>query len=290
MAAARVCNAPGFAHGWVMLTGYGSRPAQGVALLIFSLLALLFAGVIVRGGWHMLTLERYRPALLASFLGQPVGILGLIVLSRPEVKAAFANDGKAESGFFSWGLVTTLGAVLVSAAGIGFVFQSWVTILNQAMSPAKWFEAAGFGWWQGMAACFSFGGVLLLLLATALLRPVPVWRPLLVAVAGVAVLACSSSFIVQTKNRTLPVQPLLDAASWSIEIDGRIPETINEARVATQIDNGPYLMMAAAIGLLLIAALEFGRAMRQRAQRQAEESPQAAPAARISGKVTHRAG
>jgi hypothetical protein len=67
-----------------------TSPAIGIAMIVASLCLFGVCGLVLRGGWHLLTLEKYSAALLGSFLGQPIGLWGLFVLGRPEVKAAFA--------------------------------------------------------------------------------------------------------------------------------------------------------------------------------------------------------
>ncbi|HUG17436.1 MAG TPA: ankyrin repeat domain-containing protein, partial [Planctomycetaceae bacterium] len=68
----------------------GMPSGVGVMMVVGSLCLLGLCGLLIRGGWHMVALEKYNAALLASFLGQPVGLWGLMVLGRPEVKSAFA--------------------------------------------------------------------------------------------------------------------------------------------------------------------------------------------------------
>ena len=84
-------------NGFDMLSGHSDSRVDAVGLLILFILATLFVVTLVRGGWHLLTLDNYRPALLASCLGQPVGLWGLMVLSRPGVKEAFAVGVRASS-------------------------------------------------------------------------------------------------------------------------------------------------------------------------------------------------
>jgi predicted Ser/Thr protein kinase len=79
-----------FTNGFDIADGNDATSASvGVAMMALSFLLLGLAGLLMRGGWHMLAVESYRAALLASFLGQPIGLWGLFVLSRPDVKAAF---------------------------------------------------------------------------------------------------------------------------------------------------------------------------------------------------------
>lgn len=91
-----------FANGFDIADGNDAFPAvMGVGMMALSFLLLGLAGLLMCGGWHMLAVESYRTALLASFLGQPIGLWGLFVLSRPEVKLAFpvASQFRTEPRF-----------------------------------------------------------------------------------------------------------------------------------------------------------------------------------------------
>lgn len=87
-----------FIMGMDIFDGDDRLPVEaGGVLIVFSFIVMGLAGLVMRGGWHMLTLESYRAAVLAGFLGQPIGIWALFVLSRPEVRAAFAVGRRAPS-------------------------------------------------------------------------------------------------------------------------------------------------------------------------------------------------
>ncbi|MBC7815911.1 MAG: hypothetical protein IAG10_03320, partial [Planctomycetaceae bacterium] len=84
-----------FTNGFDIADGNDATPAaMGFAMIALSFLLLGLAGLLFRGSWHMLAMENYRAALLASFLGQPIGLWGLFVLSRPDVKTAFASASR----------------------------------------------------------------------------------------------------------------------------------------------------------------------------------------------------
>ena len=69
--------------------------------VVFSLLGVVFSSVSIAGGFSMLSLRHYPLAIAAMvltmmpgtspccLLGLPLGIWGLVVLFRPEVRAAF---------------------------------------------------------------------------------------------------------------------------------------------------------------------------------------------------------
>lgn len=87
-----------FSNGVDIADGNDSPPAGvGVVLIVLSLLNVGFAGLVMRGGWQMLAVENYHAAVLGNFLAPPVGLWGLFVLSRPEVKAAFPTRAVADS-------------------------------------------------------------------------------------------------------------------------------------------------------------------------------------------------
>ncbi|HSG71560.1 MAG TPA: ankyrin repeat domain-containing protein [Planctomycetaceae bacterium] len=63
----------------------------GSALVTVACLLLPIGALVLRGGWHLVSREKYQAALLGSFLGQPVGIWGLLALGKPGVKESFRN-------------------------------------------------------------------------------------------------------------------------------------------------------------------------------------------------------
>ena len=251
--------------GLVALRVHGESGAliPGFLSLVLAGAVLVLVGLVVRGGWHLVTLEHYRAALLASFLGQPAGIWGLMVLSRPDVRSAFRQPSQA-IGFLSFLSSPLPWMVLLAFWGIWEVFQPWASLANTSASPAAWVNAAGFGWWQGMAACFGFGGMLLIVAISAGFHPVPLWRPLGVGLLGLGVLGATSHFIVELRNGTLPVQPLLEAGSWDMNVEGKRPESINEAKVVAKIATGPYLTLAASLGLFAFLTLDLRQAFQSK--------------------------
>ncbi len=243
--------------------GESESPIPGLLYLIFAAVALILVGLVVRGGWHLVTLEHYRAALLASFLGQPAGIWALIVLSRPEVRSAFRQPSQP-IGFLKVVFSPLPWMMLLASLGIWQTFQPWAAIANTLVSPIVWVNVAGFAWWQGMAACFGFGGILLMVAISAGFHPVPLWRPLGVGLVGLGILAATSHFIVELRNGTLPVQPLLEAASWGMSVEGKRPESINEAKVVAKIALGPYLMLAVSVGLFAFLTLDLRHAFQSK--------------------------
>ncbi len=106
-------------NGFDIADGNDRSPWQvGVAMMAAGLGVVGLSGLIVRGGWHMLSLEGLRPALLAGILAPPVGVWALIVLSRRDVKAAFAS-GSSSSAVL---------ADHAEAAPVRRVGRDWVTL------------------------------------------------------------------------------------------------------------------------------------------------------------------
>jgi predicted branched-subunit amino acid permease len=78
---------------------------MGIAFWVaFSVISLIASIVALYGGWKMKALESYSWALTAAIIclvpctgpccGLPVGIWALVVLLKPEVKAAFRGPGQ----------------------------------------------------------------------------------------------------------------------------------------------------------------------------------------------------
>jgi len=63
---------------------------QGYLLIALGAASLLVFALVVRGAWHMFSLTRHGPAVLAGFLTLPIGIWALAVLGRRDVRDAFA--------------------------------------------------------------------------------------------------------------------------------------------------------------------------------------------------------
>ncbi len=114
-----------FTNGFDIADGNDATPAAtGFGLMALSFLLLGVAGLIIRGGWHMLAVESYRAAFLASFLGQPIGLWGLFVLSRPDVKAAFpvASQFRSEPRFSRFAIAGAVWALFGLLAIVPILF------------------------------------------------------------------------------------------------------------------------------------------------------------------------
>jgi serine/threonine protein kinase len=176
-------------------------------------------------------------------------------------------------------VIVSVIALALSIAGIWAAFTSWGRVYNDVSN--HWSHAVGFGWWQGMLVFSSFSGVVLVLIATIPWRRIPTFRTALLALAGILALYGSGSFLNEHTKGTLPVQPYLDTANWSIEIDDKRPRTINEAKVATVVEAGPYVTVGLAIGILVLAAVELAAVgwlrLNQRSEEQAVTEQPVAP-------------
>ncbi|HUG20808.1 MAG TPA: serine/threonine-protein kinase, partial [Planctomycetaceae bacterium] len=80
-------------NGIIMLNDRLGRESnsEGSALVTIACFLLSVGALVLRGGWHLVSREKYQAALLGSFLGQPVGIWGLLALGKPGVKESFRN-------------------------------------------------------------------------------------------------------------------------------------------------------------------------------------------------------
>ncbi|HET6882141.1 MAG TPA: hypothetical protein VFI31_18395 [Pirellulales bacterium] len=146
--------------------------------------------------------------------------------------------------------------------GVATAFQPWAEVSMATFNkpPAS---AVGFAWWQGMVVAFSFTAMALLLLATVVAARFPRWRPVVVVVGALAVAAADASSLTEFSRGDLPVEPLLTAAKWGIEIDGKTPQTIREAKVVATRREGPYWVLSTAAAVLVLTAVESGLALWQ---------------------------
>lgn len=124
--------------GVILLGGFRPGPTE-VAVLLAS---LPLAGFIIFAGLKVKQVEAYLPGIIASVLaiivtpantiGLPVGIWALVVLTRKEIRAAFALRAKAPSSAPpSWWRAEpkALGATLIHAILLGLVGILFVFIL-----------------------------------------------------------------------------------------------------------------------------------------------------------------
>ncbi len=128
-----------FTNGFDVIDGNDGLPAPvGGVMMIAAVLIVGLAGLLMRGGWHMLAFENYRTALRACLLGPPIGLWGLIVLSRPEVKAAFttAPQAKSEPRLSRCALIGALWAPLFFIAAGGMLITVDV-IRNEQVNPMR---------------------------------------------------------------------------------------------------------------------------------------------------------
>jgi tRNA A-37 threonylcarbamoyl transferase component Bud32 len=254
-------------NGFDMADGNDGKPwTFGLAMMGGALCLIILSGIVIRGAWHMLSLDRLRPALVASILAQPLGIWPLVVLSRPHVKAALATPGVVTQRG-PWSIANpALWCILIAGLAIATPFLPWVEILKSEQgTPGTWYAAAGFAWPHGLIASSALAAIMLFLFATAGMRPVHVARPAVVAVGTLVVLACTISFDTDLKRGDLAVQPLLDAASWGVQVDGRRPVTIAEGPFVTRRLGAPYVLMGLAVAMLALAAFDLRAALAGRA-------------------------
>jgi Protein kinase domain len=158
----------------------------------------LFQGVFLIGGARkMQKLEGHGfvvtscglamvPVTPAVVIGLPVGIWALVLLGRPEVRAAFGVAGPAprpaRPGRPSWlwrlFTSTTGWAILCSALGLVLCLIPW----------SQRNDAGGLSTEPGIVVTVTFLALLAFLVATSFIEPVPVWRPPALIVSGLIVL------------------------------------------------------------------------------------------------------
>lgn len=257
--------------------GPGSNsPAMGIVFLLLSLGMMGLVMVVVWGGWNLLTLGQYRLALLGSFLGQPAGIWGLMTLSRPEIRKAFEQQPRPLV-FYRFVRSPLPWIVVMALFGIALTFQPWASMPQPVNSlrtaplnfdglipPPEYVRAAGIGWWQGIAVCFGFGGILLIALFSAGMHPVPYSRPFALALFGAGIFALTGHFVTQLRSGSLPVQPLMEAAQWSMTIQGQRPVTIHDAHLVVSVGSAPELIFILTTGIFVLIAADLRRALQIR--------------------------
>ena len=222
--------------------------------------------------------------LPSEVAGDPTFAERLVGLLRRDFRSEFsavrnarrdarrADHDRQYRRIMAW-MVTVLSA-LVCLMGVGTVFFPWAEIPMTALVNAvphqpplvNWHpdaSAIGFMWWQGMFVGFAFMALAALLLATVSMVQIPFWRPVVVGMGALAVIAAAAHFLAEVSRGDLPVEPLLTAAKWRITIDGKTPSTIRESNIVATRRNGAYLAMLVAASVIMLTAVETAVAQRQ---------------------------
>jgi hypothetical protein len=195
--------------GWLIATfvDYESAiqyPSITLGVLLYQALAFIQGMIAVRGAWRMRNLEDYDFATLAvllamlplsvsTLIGIPVGIWALRTLRKPEVIAAFKAQkirlattqpptGTAQLiRFFT---STTNWAIICCFLVLLAAIPAWLTNRHPGMPVVTYY-----------ILCAVYGPLVLLLLATNFIEPVPLWRSLAVIAAGADVMVVAIAYL-----------------------------------------------------------------------------------------------
>jgi hypothetical protein len=248
--------------------------AMAMALMIVTGLGiaalLIAAGVLMRRAWAypvcvIATLTAILPFSMAWVFTIPFGLWALVVLLRQDVRELFASGADVgemlrhpappakpadprHSGYYAAGQLTGVlvrflaskqFVIVVCVVGMATVLLPWGKAIFERPDGGLWDGPNLYGWecWTPSIVAFAFLLLLLIVIATGGIRELEVWRPLLLAGFALPILAMSFGFSVIESflQRFSQVEPL--------------------ARIDPQ--GGHFVALAAAVGLLLCAALQF---------------------------------
>jgi tRNA A-37 threonylcarbamoyl transferase component Bud32 len=254
----------------VLVTNPPGAPEWGAPVF----LAIFFgSGVIFFGALQMMRLESYWLAWTAAVLallvgpayplGWPMGLWACAVLSRRDVKAAFAPAagwerliGRLVTSGTCWAALFCLAGLLavISPSWVRVDLFSFSALSNRGSSGPEF--APGYETDLGLAVGGTFVGLLLALLLTGRLSgPTPVWRSGATVAAG---LFCCVLAYIYLRHALLGRINGFDAETFARARTGPGWEnTIRDVRAA----NGPYFSMAAAVGLVLVGVLQMRSAI-----------------------------
>jgi predicted Ser/Thr protein kinase len=199
------------------------------ALLILPALGeLLLGGLLIWGAVEMFRVGRYRVALLGSVLAMlplspiwPIsvwqGYLALTALARPDVQAAFgaqriptASRGPAKrpgrlrrfSGSITgWAIVLSFLGLIACLQPIWPWAQLVVVDNSGTAHPVA--DVRGYDGWLGLAAAVAFFCLLIFLIATSSLDPVPWWQAASVIVAGLVASVTTANCLLRPGDPTI---------------------------------------------------------------------------------------
>jgi tRNA A-37 threonylcarbamoyl transferase component Bud32 len=155
-----------------------------------GILGLVQGVFVIVGALAMVRLKTYPFARLGSVLallpftpavviGLPVGIWARAVLGEPGVRSAFAGEqGSGVGRQPDW---------LARVAGFFGSTTGWATILCLAGLLGCLSDWDSFRTLYGITVLVTFLGLFVFLLATGSLQPIPLWRPVTLIGAGLAV-------------------------------------------------------------------------------------------------------
>jgi predicted Ser/Thr protein kinase len=194
---------------WALID-VGPRNVSIVAnwLFIVATIGLLQGSVVLIGARQIQKLEAYQFAIFSTLvamlpcspgflIGLPMGLWALITLLGPEVRAAFRGgyfEAKPiaipvrKSPFKQLFATTTGWAIILSFVGCLRTLLPWAD-LQVPMSNSVFTVMASVNGYEttfGIMTALVFLVLLLVLLATGFIEPVPRWRPGVLFVAGIS--------------------------------------------------------------------------------------------------------
>lgn len=173
---------------------------------IIAALNLAQGLLVFIGAWQIENLRSYRIGILGCFLamlpcfspavliGLPIGLWALVVLLRPEVRAAFTREPLAppamipeppppRKGFFGRTFGTTTGwAMILCLLGSYLIVAPWA--VYSSPSPNGSSDWYGYEVGLGIATESVLAALFLLLLATSFMDPPPIWRAVAMFIGG----------------------------------------------------------------------------------------------------------
>jgi hypothetical protein len=271
-------------------------PAQALALL--GLAGLAQGVVVVLGAQKMKEVKAYGFAVLTSVLamlplsaavliGLPVGIWALVVLTNPEVIAAFHAERLGQTparrpgprgrfGAFVSG--ATCWAIVLCILGAGTVLLPWALLDIEGGMPGwliHWSDvkAFGFQFWYGLTTTATYTALFVLLLATVGVREGS-WlgRPVALLLAGAGVIALTILFLWSASAQKLDATPAMldvthrgmewmEATGWKNVPRSSWPKEMPTKVVRATAQLGPWANLALGAGLVALGALQLRRVL-----------------------------
>jgi predicted Ser/Thr protein kinase len=207
------------------------EPGIFVPMIYYGAVVPVLGGIILWGALRMLQVRSYRAAVCSAVVAMLpfspfwvvsmwLGLWAAIVLNRREVRAAFRATalrsrrtyrlpepvhrflGRTTAPVRRFLGTATMWAMLTSIAGVIVCVQPlspWAALEAMDSQFQSHTLAAAYGYqsWVGIVPAGIFLAVLLVLIATGVLEPVPLWRPIVLMLAGATALPLSVTWVVR---------------------------------------------------------------------------------------------
>jgi predicted Ser/Thr protein kinase len=159
--------------------------------------------------------------------------------------------GLVEGSLASWLDVYAEG---IAPQGLSAAEAGWQQVNKQGplVAVAGQFRIDGGETWQGGTGAAICVILLVFLIATASLDPVPVWRPLIVVAGAVTVLSTSALFLLRFQEGKIALSQKFAATYPRIVV----------SNVVAMPNNGPYVVCLAALVLLALGTVQLYRGLR----------------------------